>query len=91
VRRALAEFYRVLHPSGLLLLSFHVGQERRHLDELLGQLVALDFLFFERPAVEGWVEEAGFLVQARLGRQPYTPHEVTTHRAYLLARKSSVR
>ncbi len=87
VRHALAEFYRVLRPDGLLLLSFHMGQERRHVDALLGQPVALDFLFFERPTVEGWVEEAGFLVQAHLERRPYAPHEVATRRAYLLARK----
>lgn len=91
MRRALAEFYRVLQPGGLLLLSFHLGQERRHVDALLGQPVALDVIFFERPSVEGWVEEAGFLVQARLERCPYAPHEVATRRAYLLARKPAPR
>jgi len=91
VRRALAEFYRVLQPGGPLLLSFHIGQERRHVDALFGQPVALDFLFFERPVVEGWVEEAGFLTQARLERRPYAPHEVATQRAYLLARKPPTR
>ncbi|MEU3539052.1 class I SAM-dependent methyltransferase [Streptomyces paromomycinus] len=33
LRRAFDEAKRVLGPSGLLLLSFHVGKEARHLDE----------------------------------------------------------
>ena len=87
VPRAFAEFYRVIRPGGLVLLSFHMGQERRHLDEWWGQPVDLDFLFFERPTVERWLEEAGFIVQARIERQPYVPQEVATQRAYLMARK----
>jgi SAM-dependent methyltransferase len=85
--RAFAEFYRVVRPDGLVLLSFHVGQERRHLDEWWGHPVDLDFLFFERPAVEHLLQEAGFTIQASLERQPYIPREVATQRAYLLARK----
>jgi SAM-dependent methyltransferase len=87
VPRAMAEFYRVLSPGGLVMVSFHVGRERRHRDEWWGHPVDIDFLFFERPAVERWLQEAGFVIQARIEREPYTPHEVATQRAYLLARK----
>ncbi len=87
VPMAFAEFYRVVRPGGLVLLSFHLGRERRHLDEWWGRPVDLDFLFFERLSVEGWLEDAGFTIQARIERQPYVPHEVATQRAYLLARK----
>lgn len=38
--RACAEFFRVLRPDGLALLSFHVGQERRHRDEWWEQPVS---------------------------------------------------
>lgn len=87
VPRAIAEFYRVLQPGGLVLLSCHLGQERRHLDEWWGHPVDIDFLFFERPTVEGWLQGAGFTIQARIEREPYVPNEVATQRAYLLARK----
>jgi ubiquinone/menaquinone biosynthesis C-methylase UbiE len=90
VPTACAEFYRVLRPGGLVLVSFHVGRERRHRDEWYGSPVDLDFLFFERSTVEGWLEGAGFTIQARIERQPYVPHEVATQRAYLLARKPPV-
>src|SRR5262249_29867994 len=36
VVRALAELNRVLRPSGSLLITFHIGQETRHVEELWG-------------------------------------------------------
>lgn len=82
---AFTEMRRVLRPSAPLLVSFHVGSEVRHRDELLGQEVDLDFHFFEVEEVAEAMEGAGFAVAARVRRAPY-PGEVETTRGYLLAR-----
>ena len=54
---AFSELRRVLVTGGRLLVAFHVGDEVRHVDELWGQGVDLDFRFLETAAV---VEIAGW-------------------------------
>jgi SAM-dependent methyltransferase len=85
VPRAFAEMRRTLRPRAPLLLSFHVGDERRHLDELLGVAISLDFYFFTRASVEPWLQANGFAVEAWLERRAYASEHPTT-RAYVLAR-----
>ncbi|MGP3950191.1 class I SAM-dependent DNA methyltransferase [Streptomyces sp. 7N604] len=87
LQRAFEETGRVLRPSGLLLLSFHMGEEIRHLDELWGHDVDLDFRFLEPGHVAGLLEAAGFTVEMRMERTHYA-HEVETRRAYVLARRT---
>ena len=84
-----AEFYRVLRPGGTVLLSFHVGDEVRHVEEMLGRTVDLDFQFYERHLVESRLEQANLSVSAYVERPPYRT-EVTTTRGYLLARRNDV-
>jgi SAM-dependent methyltransferase len=79
-----AEFHRALQPDGLVLLSFHVGDELRHVTDLWNHPVSLDFHFYERTPVEQALTSAGLVVDAYLERRPY-PEEVETTRAYLLA------
>ena len=43
---ALRELARVLRSGGQLLVSFHVGDEVRRVEELWGERAALDFVFF---------------------------------------------
>lgn len=74
----------MLSPGGLLLLSFHLGDERLHVDELLGVPVPLDFYFFPRIFIEVSLREAGFEIEAWLERRPY-PTEHPSTRAYALA------
>jgi SAM-dependent methyltransferase len=87
VARAVREFWRALRPGGSLLIAFHQGTEVRHFDEWLNHQVALDFFFFERTEIEGYLREAGFAIEESLERAPYADIEVQTTRAYILARK----
>jgi SAM-dependent methyltransferase len=83
---ACAEFWRVLLPGGRLLVAFHVGDEIRHVDELWGQRVDLDFRFLDMRVLVEVLEAAGFEIEAQLERANY-PEEVETRRAYLLGRR----
>jgi ubiquinone/menaquinone biosynthesis C-methylase UbiE len=84
--RAFAEMHRVLRPSGLALVAFHVGSEVRHLAEWWGVDVDVDFRFLEMADVADVMKREGFGVEARLERTSY-PDEVETRRGYLLARR----
>ena len=83
---ACAELRRVLVPGGRLIVAFHVGDEVRHVDELWGEGVDLDFRFLETAAVVEILDAEGFDVDAQLERTNY-PEEVETRRAYLMARR----
>lgn len=85
---ACAEFRRVLRPGGPLLVAFHIGDEVRHVDELLEQSVSLDFHLLRPADVAGLLEAAGFTVEMWLERTPYTSVEAATQRGYVLARSS---
>jgi SAM-dependent methyltransferase len=80
-----ATWRRALRLGGYALVSFHIGEEDRHLDELFGQPVSLDFLFFTGDEVIARLTAAGFALVERHERDPYPEVEVATRRGYLLA------
>jgi ubiquinone/menaquinone biosynthesis C-methylase UbiE len=84
---ALREMKRVLKPEGVLLITFHIGEEIKHLDEWWEKPVNLDFAFYQPEEMEGWLKEAGYELEESLVRQPNPRVEVATMRAYLFARK----
>lgn len=87
VTEALQEFKRVLQPQGLLFLAFHMGQETLHVEELWGKEISVDFYFFEREEMEGYLQAAGFTIEATIERAPYKDAEHPSHRVYIFARK----
>ena len=88
---ALHEMKRVLKPTGLLLVTFHIGTEIKHLDEWWEEPVNLDFAFYLPNEMEAWLKEAGFDLVETLIREPNPEVEVATQRAYLFARKPVVK
>jgi SAM-dependent methyltransferase len=86
---AAREWARLVASGGWLLLSFHVEEETAsvHLDEFLGQPVAMDFRFHPVEAVESALVAAGFAVDSRLLRRGHAEVEHPSLRAYLLARR----
>ncbi len=72
----------------MLLLAFHIGQGIKHLDEMLGKEVSLDFFFFETEEVKGYLRTAGFELEEAIERDPYSEEvEYQSRRAYIFARK----
>jgi hypothetical protein len=76
---------RVLAPGASLLAAVHVGTEVRHVDEMWGQPVSLDFRFFRVADLTGWMREAGLRVEDVLVRDHLPGVEVETRRAYVRA------
>ena len=84
---ALRELRRTLRPRGVLLITFHIGQETVHRDEFLGHEVSLDFHFFETEAMKSFLKDAGFVLEEVITRDPYADVEYPSRRAYIFARK----
>ena len=82
---ALQEIGRVLRPGGLLLLSFHIGDETLHLDQWWDKPVSLDFHFFQPGEIETYLGQAGFVILENLQRAPYENVEHPSRRGYILA------
>ena len=87
--QAFREMYRVLQPGGRALLSFHIGDDTVHVDDLWGCPVSLDFYFFRTEQVATHLSSAGFEIDEIVEREPYAPEvEYQSRRAYIFARKA---
>jgi SAM-dependent methyltransferase len=83
----LLELKRVLQPGGWLLVAFHLGTEVLHVEEWWDQSVSVDFVYFQAPEMQAYLQAAGFLIEDLIERPPYPDVEHQSHRAYILARK----
>ncbi|HTC68364.1 MAG TPA: class I SAM-dependent methyltransferase [Acidothermaceae bacterium] len=61
------QFRRVLRPQGVLLVGFHVGDEKRHTSVgYTGRPINIDS-YHRRPSeMMGWLRDAGFRIEAEL-------------------------
>jgi SAM-dependent methyltransferase len=84
---AAGELARVLRPGGVALVSTHIGDEVRHIDEWHGEPVDLDFRFLQPDALRRVLTYSGLVVDATLEREPIPDVEAPTRRAYVLARR----
>lgn len=85
---ALSEMKRVLRPGGLLLLSFHLGTEVLHEDELWGYVVDFDAVLFTSEEMIGYLRTVDFEILETLERDSYAEDvEYQSRRGYILAAK----
>ena len=88
IPKAIMEMFRVLTPGGILLISFHLGQETIHLEEFFGQKVLpVDFMFFHQDEIVAMLKNGGFEIDEVITRTPYKDVEYQSHRAYIFAHK----
>jgi SAM-dependent methyltransferase len=80
------EARRVLVPGGLALVSFHVGTEVVHRDDLFGAQVSLDFRCHTPESVVAALRSANLAVIEQVHREPYDGAEYPSRRCYLVAR-----
>jgi ubiquinone/menaquinone biosynthesis C-methylase UbiE len=86
---AFAEMARVLEPNGLLLLSFHVGDETIPVSELWGIEISMKFRLLNPKRIADYLTKAGLIVEELIERPPYAPEvEYQSRRAYVFARKT---
>lgn len=90
LKAALAEINRILINGGQLLLSFHIGDELVHRDELFGVNVDIDFRFFRTEDVVTLLKGSGFKLIDALERYPYENIEHQSKRAYLWVKKEKL-
>jgi SAM-dependent methyltransferase len=82
----LVEMRRTLAPGGLALISFHIGDQVVHVDDLYGARVSLDFQFHVPRDVVEALRSAHLQVIEQVEREPYEGAEYPSRRCYLLAR-----
>lgn len=84
---ALRELHRVLRSGGVLLLTYHIGEEVKHLDEWWDKKVSVTFYFYRTADVRLRLEESGFEMEEMIEREPYPEIEYQSRRGYVFARK----
>lgn len=83
---AFAEFHRVLHPGGTLLIAMHGGTGEVGAEDWFDRAVSVRATLVEPPELTGLLEAAGFTIAAEHQRDPYDG-EYPSQRLYVRARR----
>jgi uncharacterized protein len=84
---AIAALGATLAHGGTLALATHMGPETRHVTDLLGHIVDVDFVLHDPDVVLAAVTAAGLEISEWYVRSPIPDVESETSRLYVLARK----
>lgn len=77
-----------LRPGGWLAVALHVGDEVRHVDELFGTAIDLEFVLHDADAARTAFATAGLVDVEWYLRGPLAGAEAATDRLYLLGRRA---
>jgi SAM-dependent methyltransferase len=81
-----SEAHRILKTGGQLLVSFHIGDDVKTVDELFGVKASADFYFHQVETIYDLLVAQGFTPLDTMTRYPYT-EEFPSRRAYILVMK----
>ena len=84
---AIAALSTTLVRGGILAVATHMGPETRHVNDLLGHIVDVDYVMHDPDVVLAAVTAAGLEVSEWYVRSPIPEVESETSRLYVLARK----
>jgi ubiquinone/menaquinone biosynthesis C-methylase UbiE len=85
---AFREMQRVLQPGGILLLSFHIGDDVIRPQSLWNNPVTMEFYQQQPSRIRQLLMDASFMVDEIIEREPYAPEvEYQSRRAYAFAHK----
>jgi ubiquinone/menaquinone biosynthesis C-methylase UbiE len=75
------EAYRVLQPNGLILLTYHIGEDTICIEEFLGKKIDIDFMFFTTDFIHSCLKKIGYKKIEIIEREPYPEVEYESRRA----------
>jgi len=84
---AISALGSTLVSGGVLALAVHIGPETRHVTDLLGHIVDVDYVLHDPGVVLAAVTASGLEVSEWYVRSPIPDVEADTARLYVVARK----
>jgi len=81
------EFYRIMRPSGYLLVAVKAGTSEAYLTDLLGIKTEIYFTLFTEGEIARYFEQAGFLLEFIEKRNPYDL-EISNERIFAIGKKA---